>query len=144
MQRESIWKVARALRGKSLHFLETLAAQDARMVQYDPKQFALVIERLDKLLAKDVENQGGNAAVVQKLEELPRGSENLADHQPQSPGLRIHLHARLEQVDHSPGVDRVPSGSWYNRGHYRQQIQIDFIRGCGILPQQHCRESLPP
>ncbi|MHB8971370.1 MAG: hypothetical protein ACYC3X_23785 [Pirellulaceae bacterium] len=69
-QRESLWKVARALRGKSLHFLETLAAQDARMVQYDPQQFALVVERLDKLLAKDLENQGRDAAVVQKLEEL--------------------------------------------------------------------------
>jgi len=70
MQRKSIWTMARALRGKSLHFLETLAAQNARMVQYDQKQFALVNKRLDRLLASDLENQGGNATVAQKLAEF--------------------------------------------------------------------------
>ena len=72
LQRESVGKVARALRGKSLHFLQTLAAQDARMVQYDPKQFALAVKRLDKLLAKDVENQGRDADVAQKLAEFQK------------------------------------------------------------------------
>jgi len=75
MQRESLWKLARALRGKSLHFLETIAAQNARMVQYDEKQFALVSKRLDALLAKDVENQGRNAAIVQKLDEFREDPE---------------------------------------------------------------------
>ncbi len=70
MQRDFVSHTARSLRGKSLHFLETLAAEDARMVQYDPKQFALVTERLDKLLAADVENQGGNVAVARKLAEF--------------------------------------------------------------------------
>jgi len=70
MQRESVWKVARALRGKSLHFLETIAAQNARMVQYDPKQFARVNKRLEKLLVRDVDNQPGNAQAAQKLEEF--------------------------------------------------------------------------
>lgn len=70
MQRESVLKVARALRGKSLHFLLTLAAQNARMVQYDQKQFGIVVERLEKMLVKDVENQAGNATVEQKLAEL--------------------------------------------------------------------------
>ena len=45
VQREIVWKTARSLRAKSLHFLETLAAQDARMVQDDEKQCAIVIKR---------------------------------------------------------------------------------------------------
>ncbi len=68
MQREFVWNTARALRGTSLHFLETLAAQDARMVQHDERQWLLVIQRLDGLLAKDVENQGHAESVAGKLE----------------------------------------------------------------------------
>jgi hypothetical protein len=71
-QREIVAKTARSLRAKSLHFLETLAAQDARMVQNDRQQFAVVGKRLDALLAKDVENQAGNAAVARKLAEFRR------------------------------------------------------------------------
>jgi hypothetical protein len=71
-QREIVWKTARALRAKSLHFLETLAAQDARMVQKDDRQFAIVTRRLEALLKKDLENQGGNAAVDQKLAAFQR------------------------------------------------------------------------
>jgi hypothetical protein len=71
-QREVVWKTARAVRAKSLHFLETLAAQDARMVQNDARQFPLVTQRLEALLKKDVENQGGAAAVAQKLAEFQR------------------------------------------------------------------------
>ena len=67
MQRDSIAAVARAIRGKSLHFLETLAAQDARLVGYDEKQTRIVLKRLDGLLEKDVENQEQDSAVVQKL-----------------------------------------------------------------------------
>ena len=66
-QRDSIAAVARAIRGKSLHFLETLTAQDARLVGYDPKQSAIVLKRLDSLLEKDVENQGHESVVAQKL-----------------------------------------------------------------------------
>ena len=71
-QREIVWKTARSLRAKSLHFLETLAAQDARMAQSDEKQFGIVTKRLEGLLRKDVENQAGNAAVAQKLVEFQR------------------------------------------------------------------------
>jgi hypothetical protein len=72
IQRESLRKLAHALRGKALHFLMTLAAQDARMVQYDDKQFALVIERIEKLLIKDLENQGNNPSVAQKLTDFQK------------------------------------------------------------------------
>jgi hypothetical protein len=72
MQRDIVWRTARSLRSKSLHFLETLAAQDARMVQYDEQQFTVVAKRLEALLKKDVENQAGAAAVAQKLSEFQR------------------------------------------------------------------------
>ena len=71
-QREIVWNTSRSLRAKSLHFLITLAAQDARTVQHDDRQFALVSKRLEALLKKDVENQGGNAAVAQELAEFQR------------------------------------------------------------------------
>jgi len=69
-QRQIVYNTARSLRAKSLHFLETLAAQDARMVQNDEKQFPLVTKRLESLLKKDLENQGGNPIVSQKLAEF--------------------------------------------------------------------------
>lgn len=72
VQRDVVWKTARSVRAKSLHLLETLAAQDARTVQADEKQFALVVRRLESLLKKDVENQGGRAAMARKLEEFQR------------------------------------------------------------------------
>jgi hypothetical protein len=71
-QREVVWKTARSLRGKSLHFLLTLAAQGARMVQNDEHQFALVTKRIETLLQRDLENQGGNATVAQKLADFQR------------------------------------------------------------------------
>ena len=71
-QREIVWKTSRSLRAKSLHYLMTLAAQDARTVQNDEKQFPIVAKRLEALLKKDLENQGRNAAVAQKLAELQR------------------------------------------------------------------------
>jgi hypothetical protein len=70
MHRNVVWKTARAVRAKSLHLLETLAAQDARTVQAEGKQLSLVAIRLELLLKKDVENQGDKAAVAQKLAEF--------------------------------------------------------------------------
>ena len=74
-QRDVVWKTARAVRTKSLHLLETLAAQDARLVQADEKQFSRVAQRLEALLKKDVENQGGRAAAAQMLAEFQRDPE---------------------------------------------------------------------
>jgi ATP phosphoribosyltransferase len=67
-----VWQTGRSLRSKGLHFLETLAAQDARLVQADPKQFALVSKRLEALLKKDLENQGGRSEMKQKLAEFQK------------------------------------------------------------------------
>jgi hypothetical protein len=72
VQRDVVWKTARAVRAKSLHVRETLAAQDARMAQGDATQFDLVAKRLETLLKKDVENQGSREAVAQKLAEFQR------------------------------------------------------------------------
>ena len=72
LQRDIVWKMARSLRGKGLHFLETLAAQDARMVQNDERQFPIVVKRLEALLKKDVENQDGKGLVVEKLAQFQR------------------------------------------------------------------------
>ncbi len=72
IQREVVWKTSRSLRAKSLHYLMTLAAQNARTVQNDEKQFPIVQKRLEALLKKDLANQGGNAAVAQKLAEFQR------------------------------------------------------------------------
>jgi hypothetical protein len=91
-QRDVVWKTARSVRSKSLHLLETLAAQDARTVQADENQFALVVKRLESLLKKDVENQGGRAEVAQKLAEFQRDPKawleinlnpSLGEHPPQ-------------------------------------------------------------
>ena len=72
LQRDIVWKTARSLRSKSLHFLETLAAQNARMMQNDEKQFPIVAKRLEALLKKDVENQGGKGLVAEKLAQYQR------------------------------------------------------------------------
>jgi hypothetical protein len=72
VQRDVVWKTARSVRAKSLHLLETLAAEDARTVQADDEQFARVVARLEALLKKDVENQGGREAVAQQLAALQR------------------------------------------------------------------------
>jgi hypothetical protein len=72
MQRDVVWKTARSLRAKSLHILETLAAQNARMAQNDAALFANAVKRVEALLRKDVENQGGRSEVAQKLAELQR------------------------------------------------------------------------
>ena len=71
-QMQTTLRMARSIRMKSLHFLQTLATQNARMVQNDPKQFSIVVKHLEALLKKDVENQDGRAEVAQKLAELQR------------------------------------------------------------------------
>ncbi len=71
-QMQTTYRMARSIRMKSLHFLQTLATQNARMVQNDPQQFSVVVKHLEELLKKDVKNQGGRAEVVQKLAELQR------------------------------------------------------------------------
>ena len=68
MQRDFVKTTARALRGTSLHFLETLASQNARMVQQDEAQFDKVAALLEKLLVLDVENQGGVPSITEKLD----------------------------------------------------------------------------
>ena len=75
VQRDSIANLARAIRGKSLHFLETLASQDARLVGNDPGQWRIVINRLGGLLEKDVENQGRGSDAVQKLEQFQNDAD---------------------------------------------------------------------
>jgi len=71
-QRDVVWKTARGVRAKSLHLLETLAAQNARMVLANEKQFGAVARRLEMLLKKDVENQAGSADVAHELAEFRR------------------------------------------------------------------------
>ncbi len=70
IQREIVYKTSRSLRAKGIHFLLTLAAQDARMVQHDDKQFAIVVKRIEGLLEQDVANQGSRPEVVAKLAEF--------------------------------------------------------------------------
>jgi len=72
IQREIAYKTSRSLRGKGIHFLLTLAAQDARTVQHDDKQFSIVAKRIERLLEKDVENQGSRPDVVVKLADFRR------------------------------------------------------------------------
>ena len=72
IQREIVFKTSRSLRAKGIHFLLTLAAQDARMVQHDDTQFATVAKRIERLLEQDVANQGGRPEVVAKLDEFRR------------------------------------------------------------------------
>ena len=67
-QRDVVWKTARSVRGKSLHILETLAAQNARMAQQDEQQFELMCARLQALLKKDAENQNNGEAITKMLE----------------------------------------------------------------------------
>jgi len=68
MQRDFIKHTARALKGKSLHFALTIAAQNARTVQYDQAQFEKVCARIKRLLQEDVDNGYQLASV--KLEEF--------------------------------------------------------------------------
>lgn len=71
-QRDNAAGLARGVKSYALHFQETLAAQDARLVGYDPKQWRIVINRLDTLLESDVKNQNGAKEVVQKLQEFQK------------------------------------------------------------------------
>jgi len=71
-QRENVWKMARSVRGKSLHILETLAAQNARTFQDDERQFTEMVSRLQTLLKKDMENQGNREEMVSALNEFQK------------------------------------------------------------------------
>ncbi|MEI7672903.1 MAG: hypothetical protein WCK00_12405 [Deltaproteobacteria bacterium] len=66
-QRDFVWHTARAVRGKGLHFVETIYSQSARILSYDPKQYGIVLKQLDELLVKDLENQGGAEPMAKKL-----------------------------------------------------------------------------
>ncbi len=106
MQREVVWKTARSLRAKSLHFLETLAAQDARMAQQDEKQFVIVTKRLEALLKQDVENQGGTGAVAQKLAAFQRDprewlGRNLNSLHDQTNAVNLPKHETRATIDWS-------------------------------------------
>ena len=65
--RTELATTARALRGTSLHFLETLAAHNARMVQHDAEQWRKVVGRLERLLEQDAANQGHAEAMTEVL-----------------------------------------------------------------------------
>ena len=67
-QRRSIAELAKSLKGKSLHYLLTIAAQDARTVQHDDAQFAKVCERIERLLQQDIDN--GYAVAEEKLKQF--------------------------------------------------------------------------
>lgn len=100
-QREIVWKTARSLRAKGLHFMLTLAAQNARTVQHDEKQFRLMTKRLEALLERDVENQGGNEAIKQKLAELRRDPKGWI-----ARNFAPQVHLTKTQLDWSKWVPR--------------------------------------
>lgn len=67
MQRNSIAETAKSIKGKGVHYLLTLAAQDARTVQHDERQFSIVCERIKRLLQQDIDN-GYKAAEIKLAE----------------------------------------------------------------------------
>ena len=111
VQRDIVWRTARSLRAKSLHFLETLAAQDARMVQGDPIQFAVVTKRLERLLKQDLENQGGSPLFAEKVAAFQRDpkawlAENFNPLRPENKVARLPAHETRATVDWSKWVTR--------------------------------------
>jgi hypothetical protein len=78
-QREIILKTAKSLRAKSLHFQLTIAAQNARMALDDEKRFAMISQRLEAILKKDLANQGGNSVVAAKLADFQRDPKGWLD-----------------------------------------------------------------
>lgn len=64
-QMDDVNRLAASLRGSSLHYLETLAAYDARvaMKQENRAKFDAAVERLDSLLKEDLENQGNDEEI---------------------------------------------------------------------------------
>ena len=78
-QRDVVWKTARSVRGKSLHILETLAAQNARMAEGDGQQFGQITARLQALLRKDAENQNNGEAITKMLESFQQGPKAWLD-----------------------------------------------------------------
>ena len=88
-QQNELQATARALRGTSLHFLETLAAHNARMVQHDDEQFRQVVGRLERLLEQDAANQGHAQEVAQVLAAFRRDPHGW---------LATHLSARSHEL----------------------------------------------
>jgi hypothetical protein len=69
-QRNFINNTARSLEGKGIHFMLTVASQDARTVQYDQRQFDKVCVRIRILLEDDIKN--GYKKAETKLAEFDR------------------------------------------------------------------------
>ena len=69
-QRDFVNSTARSLEGKGIHYMLTLAAQDARTVQYDQNQFDKVCARIRTLLQDDAKN--GYKMAETKLAEFNR------------------------------------------------------------------------
>jgi hypothetical protein len=69
-QRDFINNTARSLEGKGIHYMLTVASQDARTVQYDQKQFEKVCARIQILLQDDIKN--GYKMAETKLTEFDR------------------------------------------------------------------------
>jgi hypothetical protein len=76
-QRDFIKHTAQSLRGKSIHYALTIAAQDARTVAYDKAQFEKVCSRIKRLLELDVNNGYKMAAV--KLDEFNKNPKTWLD-----------------------------------------------------------------
>ncbi|MEI7673073.1 MAG: hypothetical protein WCK00_13260, partial [Deltaproteobacteria bacterium] len=101
MQRKSISSLAVTVRARSLHFMETLAAHDARLVGGDPKQQAIVLKRLEALLVKDLQNQESAPAMAQKLDEFRKDPKKW---------LGVNLNPNVLQVNTSIDWNKfVPS-----------------------------------
>ena len=78
-QRDLVAGVARSVRGRALHILETLATHEARLVGSDPKQYAIVCKRLENLLVRDLENQRNAAPMAEKLESFRKDPKKWVD-----------------------------------------------------------------
>lgn len=109
-QRETVLKMARAVRGKSLHILETIAAQNARMALQDEQRFAQLTARLQALLKKDIENQGNREEALRMLDAFknePKAWLNsylnpqLGEHKPE--GYEAFFNATMDWTKWLPG-----------------------------------------
>jgi hypothetical protein len=69
-QRDFVAHTARSIEGKGIHYMLTIASQDARTVQYDQKQFEKVCARIRILLQDDIKN--GYKMAETKLQEFNR------------------------------------------------------------------------
>lgn len=71
-QREAVLESSRGARGRALH-IETLAAEDARLVAADAERWKAAVGRLRAWLVLDAENQGlAASAFLQEFDGDPR------------------------------------------------------------------------